>query len=115
MVRQPDNCTLFPEGTSKAGLFARLPAGASGPDGMALDEDGNLYVCHAGKGSVYVFGPHGDDLFSIDCSHIGRTVTNLAFGGPEMRELYITVSDAGAIARARLPHPGRKMFSHSAA
>jgi gluconolactonase len=103
---------LFPEGPSKVGLFARLPAGTSGPDGMALDEAGNLYVCHASRGRVFVYGPHGDDLFSIDCSHIGRTVTNLAFAAGDMRTVYVTVSDAGVVARATVPHPGRTMFSH---
>ena len=79
---------------------------------MALDERGNLYVCHASRGRVYAYDPHGEDLLSIDCSKIGRTVTNLAFGGPENRNLYITVSDAGVVAMARLPIPGRRMFSH---
>ena len=64
---------LFEEGTAKVGLFARLPAGKSGPDGMALDERGNLYVCHASRGRVYAYDPHGEDLLSIDCSKIGRT------------------------------------------
>ena len=105
---------LFPEGPSKVGVFARLPAGASGPDGMALDEAGNLYVCHASKGRVYVYGPDGDELFIIDCSHIGRTTTNLAFGGPDRRDLHITVSDAGAIAKVRTPQAGRAMYSHKA-
>lgn len=98
---------LFEDGTSKVGLFARLPAGKSGPDGMALDERGNLYVCHASKGKVYAYDPHGDDLLCVDCSAIGRTVTNLAFGGPDRRDLYITVSDASTVARARMPVPGR--------
>lgn len=104
---------LFPEGPSKVGLFARLPAGASGPDGMALDEAGNLYVCHASRGRVFVYDAHGDDLLTIDCSHIGRTVTNLAFGGKDMRDLYVTISDAGVIARIRCRHPGRMMYSHA--
>lgn len=103
---------LFPEGTSKVGVFARLPAGVSGPDGMALDEVGNLYVCHASRGRVYVYDQHGDEFFCIDCSHIGQTVTNLAFGGPERKDLYITVSDASTVARARMPYAGRVMFSH---
>lgn len=101
---------LFPEGTAKVGLFARLPTGPSGPDGMALDEAGNLYVCHASRGQVFAYDAHGDDFLSIDCRHIGRTVTNLAFGGADMRELYITVSDANCVARARVPVAGRKAF-----
>ncbi len=103
---------LFAEGTSKVGVFARLPGGNSGPDGMALDEQGNLYLCHASRGRVYAYDVHGDAYLTVDCSHIGRTVTNLAFGGNDRRDLYITVSDASTIAVARMPVPGRVMYSH---
>lgn len=82
---------LFQEGPSKVGLFARLPTGAR----------------------VFVYDPYGDDLMTVDCSHIGRTVTNLAFGGADMCDLHITVPDTGVIAHARVSHAGRKMFSHS--
>lgn len=92
---------LFPDGTSKVNLFARLPAGTSGPDGMALDRDGNLYVCHAGRGAVFVYDEIGDEIAMIDCRHIGLTVTNLVFAGPQSRDLFITVSDAGVVAKAR--------------
>ncbi|MBO6949903.1 MAG: SMP-30/gluconolactonase/LRE family protein [Rhodospirillales bacterium] len=104
---------LFPGGTVKVGLFARLPAGVIGPDGMALDEKGNLYVCHASRGRIYAFNEHGEELLTVDCSHIGRTTTNLAFGGENNSELFITVSDAGVIARAKMPVPGRPMYSHT--
>ncbi len=104
---------LFPEGPSKVGLFARLPAGVIGPDGMALDEKGNLYVCHASRGRIYAFDEHGEEFLTVDCSHIGRTTTNLAFGGENNSELFITVSDAGVIARAKMPVPGRLMYSHT--
>jgi len=104
---------LFPEGPSKVGLFARLPAGVIGPDGMALDERGNLYVCHASRGRIYAFDEHGEEFLTVDCRHIGRTTTNLAFGGENNSELFITVSDAGVIARAKMPVPGRLMYSHT--
>lgn len=104
---------LFPEGPSKVGLFARLPPGVIGPDGMALDAEGTLYVCHASKGRVYAFDEHGDDKLIVDCSHIGRTTTNLAFGGENNSELFVTVADAGVIARAKMPVPGRPMASHA--
>ncbi len=104
---------LFPEGPSKVGLFARLPAGVIGPDGMALDEQGTLYVCHASRGRIYAFDEHGEEVLTVDCRHIGRTTTNLAFGGKDNRELFITVSDAGVIARAQMPVPGRRMYSHT--
>jgi len=91
---------VFATGTSKVGLFARLPAGRSGPDGMALDRLGNLYVCHASRGAVFVYDPHGDQIAHIDCKAFGLTTTNLVFGGDEGETLYITVSDTGTIAKA---------------
>lgn len=98
---------LFPDGVSKVGLFARTPAGASGPDGLALDVAGNLYVCHASRGFVYVYDRDGAEAAAVDCRHIGKTVTNLTFGGDDGADLYITVSDCGAIAKARALAPGR--------
>jgi gluconolactonase len=50
---------------------------------------------------------------TVDCSHIGRAVTNLAFGGDDQRDLFITVSDTNTVARARMPVPGRPMYSHA--
>lgn len=98
---------LFPDGVSKVGLFARTPTGASGPDGMAVDADGNLYVSHASRGCVYVYDVDGGDAAVIDCRHIGKTVTNLAFGGDDRSTVFITVSDRGAVARAQALAPGR--------
>ncbi|HVB47196.1 MAG TPA: SMP-30/gluconolactonase/LRE family protein [Burkholderiales bacterium] len=102
---------LMPDGgVSKVGAFVRL-SGGTGPDGLALDGDGNLYVCHVGMGSVWVFSPLGEPLYRIR-SCAGLMTTNVAFGGAESRELFVTESDSGSILRAVLPVPGRPMFSH---
>lgn len=50
-------------GTFKVGIFVQLPGGYSGPDGMALDSAGNLAVCHAGNGCVWIFSPRGEPLY----------------------------------------------------
>lgn len=39
--------------------------------------------------------------------------TNLAYGGAEGRDLYITEADSGRILRARPPIPGHLLFSES--
>ena len=99
-------------GTTKVGAFLQL-SGGSGPDGMAMDADGNVVVCHAGAGSVLIFSPIGEPLYRIrSCS--GLFPTNTAYGGPENRTLYITESESGTILRADVPVPGRRMFSHEA-
>lgn len=102
---------LLPDGgTTKVGTFVHL-MGGSGPDGMAMDSQGNLVVCHAGGGSVWIFSPIGEPLYRIKSCR-GLFPTNIAYGGPENRTVYITESDTGTILRAELPVPGRTMYSH---
>ena len=99
-------------GTSKVGIFAQLAGGVSGADGLALDADGNLFVADAGNACVWVFSPHAEPLYRIRSCTRGRTLTNLAFGGPDNRSLFMTDSSTGTILRAELAVPGKKMFSH---
>lgn len=102
---------LLPDGgTTKVGNFVQI-SGGSGPDGMAVDADGNILVCHAGAGSVWVFSPLGEPLYRIKSCR-GLFPTNVAFGGPDNRTLYITESDTGTILRAELPTPGQTLYSH---
>ena len=102
--------TQYGLGVSKVGLFARIPAGAGGPDGIALDSKGNLFVCHNSLGKVFCYYTSGYHFLTIDCSHIGKLVTNCCFGGLNMNELFITISDIGAIAKVKLETPGKKLF-----
>ena len=43
---------------------------------------------------------------------MGMTTTNLAFGGLDNSELFITESDTGNILRAQVGVTGQPMFSH---
>jgi gluconolactonase len=102
---------LHPDGTiGRVGIFIQL-SGGTGPDGMAMDAEGNLAVCHVGMGSVWLFSRVGRPLFEIR-SCAGHATTNAAFGGPDGKVLYITESETGSILRARLETPGLKLFSH---
>jgi gluconolactonase len=93
------------------GTIIQLSGGLAGPDGMAVDQQGGLAVAHAGLGAVWVFDRLGQPTARI-ASPAGVRTTNVAYGGPEMRDIYITESEDGCILRARLPVPGRAMFSH---
>ena len=95
---------------SKVGLFFQL-GGASGPDGMAIDEDGNLAFAHAGAGAVIVLSPRGAALWAVRAKR-GAFITNLAYGGGDRRTLYMTESETGSILMARMPVAGRPMYSH---
>jgi len=95
---------------TRVGLFVQM-SGASGPDGMAVDQAGNLFVAHAGLGAVWMFSPQGEPLLRIN-SCKGRMTTNIAFGGADNRDLYITESESGCVLVAKMEIPGRPMYSH---
>jgi gluconolactonase len=96
---------LLPDGgTAKVGRFCTM-FGTSGPDGLAMDEAGNLYVAHASLGHVLVFAPNGEWIARIK-SCTGTTVTNVAFGGPGRRQLFITESLTGTVLVADVPQAG---------
>ncbi len=96
---------IMPDGRpSKVGVFLQL-SGGGGPDGLAVTADGGLVVAHAGMGSVWVFSKLGEPLYRVRCA-TGHTTTNVAFGGPDSRDLYITESESGTILKARLPVAG---------
>ena len=63
---------------------------------MAADEAGNILLAHASLGAVFVLGPQGEPVARI-ASCRGRTITNLAFGGPDRRHIFITDSETGAV------------------
>jgi gluconolactonase len=98
-------------GTTKVGIFVQLSGGPGGPDGLALDEAGNLAVAHVGLGSVWVFDRNGEPLYRVKSCR-GRLTTNIAYGGPERKTMFITESESGAILRAAMPVAGKIMFSH---
>ena len=58
------------------------------PDGMTVDEHGNLWA--TGPGGVHILAPDGRELGLI--SH-GKAISNCTFGGPDGRTLFMTASD----------------------
>lgn len=105
---------ILPNGnTTKVGIFTHMAGGISGADGMAVDEEDNLYVCDAGNGCVWVFSRWGEPIFRYTSPGNGRTTTNIAFGGTDRRTMFVTESDTGNILCAPAPAAGRLMFSHS--
>jgi len=75
-------------------VFAELPAKSgpvqidNQPDGMCLDAAGNLYVAHYGMKQVQVLDPTGKLIRQYDGGNV--TTSNVAFGGPNMDQLFIT-------------------------
>ena len=82
---------VAPDGSlSGERLFAseiRSSSQNGGPDGMKCDERGNVWV--TGPGGVWVYAPSGELIGKL---HIPEVVANLAWGGPELRTLFVTAT-----------------------
>ena len=90
--------------------FASLP-GRDGPDGMAFDQAGNLYVAHYGGGRVAVLSHSSEMIDEIPVP--GAQVTNVAFGGPDWRTLVITDVSTASLYQTRVEAPGLALFGET--
>lgn len=90
-------------------LFAKLPDGM--PDGMTVDVEGGVWIAVvAGSGEVVRFKPDGtlDRRINIPA----KTITSVAFGGPDMCDLYVVTANndqrdlKGTVFRTRSDIPG---------
>ncbi len=66
-----------------------------GMDGMRTDNQGNLYVARYGAGEVAVISPEGTLLKTIKLT--GQHPTNVAFGGNDGKQVFVTMQKRGAI------------------
>jgi gluconolactonase len=74
-------------------VFATLPEKSGDqignePDGICLDQEGNLYVAHYGMRQVQVVDRRGKVVRRYPGGNL--TTSNVAFGGPNGDQLYVT-------------------------
>jgi len=75
-----------------------------GFDGMRCDIDGNLYATRHGKGTVVVVSAKGEILKEIKLP--GTKPSNLCFGGPDGKTVYVTEVDNTQVVTFRADRPG---------
>lgn len=119
----PDNKTMYYTDTGKAMIWAydydietgtasnRRDfihfAGPGKPDGMCVDSEGRLLVCLWDGAAVEIYTPDGNKNMEIPLP-VPR-VTCCAFGGDDLRTLYITTAATGLddAALKKAPMSGR--------
>ena len=97
-------------GLGRVGVWVQM-SGGIGPDGMAMDVEGRVAVAHPGMGSVWVFDRKGEPVRRVRCCE-GERPTNVAYGGPDRRTLYVTEADSATVQRVELDVPGLPLYSH---
>jgi len=72
-------------------VVVRVPDAMGLPDGMDIDQEGNLWVGHWGGNAVRCWSPRTGECLAevpVPCSQ----VTSCCFGGPSLDRLYITTA-----------------------
>jgi gluconolactonase len=114
----PDGKTLYVNESVQRGIWA-FPIAADGSlgerkivkqfedhgfDGMRCDAEGRLFVTRYGAGKVVVLSPAGEVLHTIDV--LGKAPSNLCFGGPDGRTVYVTEVEKRRLVTFRSDLPG---------
>lgn len=90
------------------GQFLSGPQGYQRFDSLAVEENGNVCVASLVYGGISVFSPQGELLEFWEGPE--PYCTNIAFGGPDMRTAWITVSGHGQLLEVEWPRPGLRLI-----
>ncbi|GIK47940.1 MAG: gluconolactonase [Alphaproteobacteria bacterium] len=89
------------------GRFVGGPLGYQRFDSMAVEANGNICVATLVRGGVSVFSPEGEHLEFHEAPE--GYCTNIAFGGPERRTAFITLSGYGRLVAVDWEREGLKL------
>jgi gluconolactonase len=81
-----------------------------GLDGMRTDSKGNLYIARYGAGNITVLSPTGKLLRTVPLK--GKYPTNVAFGGKDGKQVFVTMQKRGAIESFNSEFSGRAFNLH---
>ena len=76
-------------------------------DSMAVEECGNVCVATIGECGISVISPKGELVDFVETDDV--FTTNIAFGGDDMMDAYITLSGTGRLVKTRWKRPGLKL------
>ena len=85
------------------------PADLGYTDGVGMDVDGNLWVCLPAANKVVAITPSGavEVVVHDPSGEIVNHPTNITWGGPDLKDLYIGSIRAGYVLKARSPVAGQ--------
>jgi gluconolactonase len=92
-------------GPGGGSLLGSLP-GYELIDSMAVESEGNLCLATLVTGCITVMAPDGTVVRQVSPPKYDPLVTNICFGGPDLRTAYVTVSGIGELYAVDWPVAG---------
>ena len=123
MGLSPDGLRLYASETYSGRVFAWDVAGdgtlhgrallytadGHGWDGLAVDGAGNVCIANLEHSGISVIGPDGTLREEVTVPLHDPFVTNVCFGGPDVRTAFITSSGRGRLYAVDWPYPGLRL------
>ena len=94
-------------GPGGPGIPLYRPAGYKFFDSLAMEANGNICVATIGECGISVVSPQGELVEFVATDDI--FTTNIAFGGPDRQDAYITLSGTGRLVKTRWARPGLQL------
>lgn len=94
-------------GPGGPGIPVYRPGGYKFFDSLAIEAGGNICVATIGECGISVISPGGDLIEFVPTDDI--FTTNIAFGGNDMCDAYITLSGTGRLVKTRWNRPGLQL------
>lgn len=107
-IEEPGVVKKLPFPSPHGGRFICGLPGFQRFDSLALDAQGNICVATLMSGCVTVVSPSGEVLRQVKLPD--QYVTNICFGGPELRTAYVTLAETGRIVS--MPWEGQGLKLH---
>ena len=85
-------------------VVVHFPEGQGWPDGMTIDAEGMLWVALWGGGTVHRYNPGTGALLQVIAVPAPFT-SSCAFGGPDLKTLYVTTARGGLSPVQLVQHP----------
>lgn len=106
---------ILPDGSAgRREVYATLPQTC--PDGLAFDEEGNLYISCYVPNAIYRVNKKQEIRLLVDDweGHTLSNPTNIAFGGKDFKQLFTSNLGRWHISRiSNMPVPGLKLICHN--
>jgi gluconolactonase len=106
-VTGPGQVTEVPGPLPHGGTYLAGLPGLVGLDSLAVDAEGNVCVATLLAGTITSIAPDGSVVDSVEAGD--PLVTNVAFGGDDLRTAYLTLSGTGRLGATDWPRPGLKL------